>query len=64
MIAISNSTRDTVVRLLDYLAAQPALDTRQANVRRMARSIARRLRAKQPAKAGGEVMYLMGGLDA
>lgn len=64
MIAISNDTRDAAVRLLDYLAGLPVRDTRQANARRMARIVAQRLRAKQPAKAGGEVMYFIGGLDA
>lgn len=63
MIAISNKQRDAIVRLLDYLAVQPARDTRALNVRRMARLTARQLKAKRPAEAGGEVMYLIGGLD-
>ena len=53
-----------VVRLLDHLASLPVTDARAANARRVARILARQLRAKQPAKSGGEVMYFIGGLDA
>ena len=64
MIAISNKQQAAILRLLDYLGGTAAgSDARAANARRVARILARQLRAKQPAKSGGEVMYFIGGLE-
>ncbi len=59
MIAISNKQRDDIVRYLDLMCdALKGEDTRTYNTKRLARKLAKTLRAKQPLSAESKVEQL------